>query len=414
MFQHSRQTGIFAVIAAALLLTAACSSSATVSGSGSASGKTDSNSSPAATSKPPIEIGFLGLAGSPLDAPETGPAALVGEAYVNNALGGVHGRPIHLDVCNDQGTPESVTQCANQFVSSHVSAVLAYVTTNEAQLLTPLAAAHIPLVINAPNSVALTSPDAIGLSASVFQALLLPALYGQQHGLKSSDMILVNTGNSQAAINAMLPFYKKAGVAFSYQIASPGTPDLTPAVATAIAAHPSSLSVLGGTDFCASGLEAAHTLGYQGTVFLTNCVGPDLVKAVGPLVNGTISVSLGTALNLSASDQAKYQAALETYGKGMDPYATNVLRAFADVVLTASVLDRMPATSDYAPQAVLAAFKSLRNYHYFLDGGIPLTCDGSAIPVAPSVCSAKTYLVTYENEKLTGLGYEDFTSLLGA
>jgi hypothetical protein len=30
------------------------------------------------------------------------------------------------------------------------------------------------------------------------------------------------------------------------------------------------------------------------------------------------------------------------------------------------------------------------------------------------VCSAKTFLVTYENEKLTGLGYADFTSLLGS
>jgi hypothetical protein len=103
---------------------------------------------------------------------------------------------------------------------------------------------------------------------------------------------------------------------------------------------------------------------------------------------------------------------MKKYGNGIDPYGTNVIRAFADVVLAASVLSRMPQTSDYAPTAVLAAFKSLRNYRYFLDGGIPLTCDGSEVSIAPSICSAKTFLTKYVGEKLTGAGYVDFQNLL--
>jgi ABC-type branched-subunit amino acid transport system substrate-binding protein len=368
--------------------------------------------SAASASKPPVTLGVLGLAGSPADAPEAGPAGLAAANYINHQLGGVNGRPIHAIVCNDQGTPESVTQCANTFISAHAAAVVAYVTGSEPQLVTPLAAARIPVVINTPNSVGLMSPDVIGLSASSFEALLMPALYGEKHGLKSSAMILVNTPDSQAVINLVLPFYKKAGVALTYQIASPGNPDLTPAVASAITRHPASLSILGGVQFCASGLKATHTLGYTGSVFLTTCVGPELVKAVGAMVSGAIAPSVGTGLDLSPQDKSRYLAAMAKYGRGIDPFAPSVVRMFANVALTASVLRSMPPNSAYPAAAVLAAFHALHDHRYFLDGGVPLTCNGLVVAIAPSVCSATTFVTKFVGTTLTADGYADFASLL--
>lgn len=401
----------------AFWLLAACSSSpGGASATGGASARSGTvpppSGSEASASKPPVVLGVLGLAGSPADAPEAGPAGQAAAAYVNDQLRGINGRPVHVIVCNDQGTPESVTQCANTFISGHATAVIAYVTGSEPQLITPLAAAHIPVIINTPSNVGLTSPDVIGLSASAYEALLMPALYGEKHGLKSDAMILVNTPDSQAIVNLVLPFYKKAGVKLTSQIASPGNPDLTPAVATAIASHPASLSILGGVQFCASGLKAAHTLGYTGTVFLTTCVGPELVSAVEDMVNGAIAPSVGTGLDLSAQDKAKYLAAMAKYGPRISPFAPSVVRMFANVALTASVLRSLPAESKYPAATVLAAFHALHNYHYFLDGGVPLTCNGSAIAIAPSVCSATTFVTKYVGTTLTADGYADFASLL--
>ena len=65
--------------------------------------------------------------------PMTGPMATVGAqstaglrlwAQALNAAGGIKGRQIELDVCDDQGTPENAVTCARHHIERHAAIIL--------------------------------------------------------------------------------------------------------------------------------------------------------------------------------------------------------------------------------------------------------------------------------------------------
>ena len=60
-----------------------------------------------------------------------------------NASGGIHGHPLKIVDCNDQGNPNQATQCAQQATSNpNVLAVIGNTSTCGSQLLETLASAH--------------------------------------------------------------------------------------------------------------------------------------------------------------------------------------------------------------------------------------------------------------------------------
>jgi ABC-type branched-subunit amino acid transport system substrate-binding protein len=365
----------------------------------------------AKATKTPIVLGFLGGPAG-LGFVDFDPTVQAAVKY-ENSIGGVDGRPIKEVVCDDEGTPESVTACANTFVSDHVSAVGSQITTNEAALLTPLAAAGIPFIENSPASTALGSADTIGVGVAAIGNLSLAALYGEEHHLTSNAMVLINSASSQAITSAVKPFYDKAGVAFSDELVDPGTPDLTATMEAATATHPASVTILGPTSFCASGLKALNSIGYTGTVLMSSCAGPPLVKSVGSLVNGAVVGDPGGVLGLSKKDSKTYLAAMKKYAKGIDPTVENLSAVFGNVSLTVSVLRKMSAGSSYTGPEVLAAFKALKNFGYFMDGGVTLTCDGKDVSFAPSICSTKIFVFKYKGTREVPLGLLDFKGLFG-
>ena len=102
-------------------------------------GATMVGSSSAGAASTPVTIGFLGGPGG-TQLVGVDPTVKAAESYINNSLHGVNGHPLKVVLCDDEGTPESVTNCADEFVSDHVSAVGGATVTNESQLVTPLAA----------------------------------------------------------------------------------------------------------------------------------------------------------------------------------------------------------------------------------------------------------------------------------
>lgn len=397
---------------ACLLLAAACGSSAKSGAAKAPATKANAGSAStgATLSGAPIVIGFFGGA-SNVGSPYLDPAVKAAVEY-ENGIGGIHGRPLKLVICDDQGTPESATSCANEFVSQHVVAVGARLTTAEPQLLTPLQAAGIPFIPAQPTSVAYGSPDAVALMPSAITGLVSAGVYGHEHGLDSSAVLLTNTPASGEAEALAKPYYTKEGVSVSFSLYNIGTPDLTPAVTAATGNNPKTLTVTGTDTTCAEALRAASAIGYKGTIFLAGCGGPKLVQAVGNLIDGTINLT-EDMYGMSASDRNTYIAAIHKYAPGLDPNADFAALGFMVVSTVASVLRDMPASSGYSGRAILATFKGLKDFTYPFDLAGPLTCDGTVMPQPQfkSVCTARQQYSTYKNQKEVFLGFLDFSNL---
>ncbi|MFI5958902.1 ABC transporter substrate-binding protein [Cryptosporangium sp. NPDC051539] len=392
-------------LAVLLLAVGACGSSGGATESAAAGSGLDQ-------SKSPILVGWLGGPGG-LGLEHSNDVAKAATKYLNST-GGVHGRPLKVLTCNDEGTPESVTRCANEFVAAKVSVVGTRLTTNEAAFLTPITSAGIPFVEHAPVSQAgMGSKNVIGLSGGASEGLALAALYGREHNLKSNALILVNAPPSAAISNAVKPLYDKEGVSYKVQLVDAGTPDLTGPVTLATSGDPASLSIFGSASFCLSGLRAASSIGYRGQVFLAGCIDPKVAKDAGSTGNGAIGLAPNDLLALSPDEVKTYHTAMATYAKDVDPGTVGAASSFSTFMLIRAVLEAMPADSSYAARDVLDAFHGLRNFSYPFDGDVPLTCDGKQLRASPSVCSSKSFMVKFDNGSLKPNGYLDFSEILG-
>jgi hypothetical protein len=121
------------VLVVSAMALAACSSSSsktsggttTTSGGATTVAPSSGTTTPAATpTGAPIKIMQTGTnTSSVFGFPETAAGAQAAAKAINSA-GGIGGRPVTIVVCNDQFQSTVAVQCANQAVSSHVSAVL--------------------------------------------------------------------------------------------------------------------------------------------------------------------------------------------------------------------------------------------------------------------------------------------------
>ena len=126
---------IVTVTAVAALTAAGCSSSSSSSSSSSqaggaapsatggaaASGTGTSDPAPAGS---PVKIGVIYTNNNPLgDSPEIADAAEAAQSYIN-AHGGMGGRPLQIQTCNEANNPQADIQCATSFVNGGQISVL--------------------------------------------------------------------------------------------------------------------------------------------------------------------------------------------------------------------------------------------------------------------------------------------------
>jgi len=109
---------LVAGLAVVALLTAACGSSKSNSGSG-APGSTIN----AATGTPILVGQIAGLTGAVTATPEAGASMKASVEALNNS-GGINGHPLELNQCDSKGEPSTEVECAKKMVSDHVVATL--------------------------------------------------------------------------------------------------------------------------------------------------------------------------------------------------------------------------------------------------------------------------------------------------
>src|SRR4051812_22082464 len=94
----------------------------------------------------PVLIGVQAPMEGPAAYPQTGYGAQAAEKYINEELGGIGGRPVKIQLCAGDNSPETAINCANEFVSSNVVAVLDAYDPSVGPQAPVLTSAGIPII----------------------------------------------------------------------------------------------------------------------------------------------------------------------------------------------------------------------------------------------------------------------------
>lgn len=385
-----RRKRVLAGVGALVLLGAfgvtACSSDDSSNDSTAGASTTSLPANPA--NGAPVKIGFVSTeGGAAVSLPEMRQGAEAAVQYVNKNGGGLAGHQIDLVVCKQQEEPTSASKCANQFVENKVSAVLSPGTSMGAVILPIVAGAGIPFVtLNGVSTGELTSADSSSLSAGLPGSLTAMATAAKDQNMKSFAIFASDGGGISAIINQMgAPIFKGMGVDLNVIPIPLGTPDASPLVTSGLSAKPDGMSVIADAATCASVYKATLTTDPNvKKVFIPVCLDPAVTKVIGlDTIKGSTGITATDYLS-DKPDSVLYRSVLETYAP--DVNVTGAASSGYQVVM-ALTRATQNVKDDVTPAAVKEALKTSTNVEMPAGGGITFSCNGTAFPMMPSICS---------------------------
>ena len=192
----------------AMLLTACGSSKSSVSGTATTTG----GSSGATTGGSTSGGGTTGgkLTGAPIRTMTIASVNYNGPTYANilesaklyqdwvNAHGGIKGRPLQVDTCDEQGQPQKTAACGRTAIANHDVAVVGSFTLNGAAIVPELAAAKTAWfgICCAASAIELTSPVSFQIGSGGSTAA--GVIKASEDGCKTMSVMLDDTGASDA------------------------------------------------------------------------------------------------------------------------------------------------------------------------------------------------------------------------
>ena len=171
---------------------------------------------------------FTAFAADPLVvgviSPMTGPMATVGAqstaglqlwAQGLNAAGGIKGRQIELDVCDDQGTPENAVTCARHHIERHAAIILDNSISSTIRAITPLLKEGPVMVVVSP--IIDPDPKSYVFQTSATDVEITKALlaYLQANKVDKLAMIASTDTTGEANANNAQKVFTPAGVKLS-------------------------------------------------------------------------------------------------------------------------------------------------------------------------------------------------------
>ncbi|ABH00033.1 conserved hypothetical protein (plasmid) [Rhodococcus jostii RHA1] len=336
----------------------------------------------------PVKIGLVSTeGGAAVSLVEMRQGAEAAVQYVNNNGGGMAGHPIDLVVCKQQEEPTSATNCANQFVEQKVAAVLSPGTSQGPAIVPIVAGAGIPYVtLNGVSAVELTSPDSSALSAGLPGTLTAAATAAKDQGMKTFTMFASDGGGTAGIIQAMgEPIFQGFGVDLTVVPLALGIPDVTPVVTSGLASKPDGMSIIADAAMCTSVLKAVQTTAPTiKKVLNTVCLDKNVLDIVGvQSVKGNIGIA-ATDVTSDKPGSVLYRSVLAQYAPNLamtGPASSGYQAVMATVQAGSGI------TGDVNAASIKQALKTAVNVEMPAGGGITFSCDGTAFPQMPSICS---------------------------
>jgi ABC-type branched-subunit amino acid transport system substrate-binding protein len=254
----------------------------------------------------------------PLQA-EIGATAVVYEKYIN-AHGGIAGHPLHVTVCNDQGTESQAVICAEQAVSDKDVAVVGSFSEAGGNEVVPILQQANIAWIGDPAAAFpedQTSPVSFPVIGSQDQnAALIGEAY--QHGCKEVSII-----ENQTAAAIYTPIFQAAAKAYGETInqivaINPTSADYSPYVAQLLSGGTDCVVTAIGTQQFASFLPPWVQSGTKATIYAPGGqLSPTIAAGYTSFVNGSYNVSAFP--DISSAALTPFRVALAKYDAPTGP-----------------------------------------------------------------------------------------------
>ena len=385
--KNASRSGVL-VLAAALGLTA-CASSGSGSGTGTGTGSGSSATIRIMNVGAQTPTAALGGIAFPYGA--TGVQAA---AAAINAAGGIGGHKIQVDICDTKGDPNISAQCGRTALSNHDIAVVGtFDPIGGRELVAVLQAERIPYIGGLPASTAeFTSPVSFQFDpGAVLGATALAKLWSDSGCKVVAAIAPANPGNNQVAAE-QVQVSKMFGLTVHTQLITPGIPDVTPSLSTALSYKPDCFSYNGDGQTNVKYITDLRKLGFTGKIITSSgSLTPQFVKVLGPAANGVLI--LNSTLQPSANDPmvAQFRKDLSTYLKGNPQQIAIDSNEFAQDGWSSVQLVKqaLAGAKDFSAQTLLAK--------------IPTMCDVNVGNVYPHIDFCKPV----SNSKLVPRLYND-------
>jgi branched-chain amino acid transport system substrate-binding protein len=394
------------LVGGALLCTlvgAACSSSAKpgASSSGSSATTTVASAADLGTKHPasgtPFKVGFVTAGTSPLgDEHDEIAMTQATVKYVNDYLGGIAGRPLELDICQDHTTGAGAAACANQMLADKVPVVLTAVVSQPGPLMNLLAPAKVPVFFGVTaDANALISPDSFVLD-NPLAFVASPLKSAKQDGVKKIAMVTVDVAAASALPSLAAPIYKKAGVDLITSKVPLSAADVTPQVQAAISSGAQEFFLIGDNDLCVSALKAIKTLGFDGAVVSNiNCLDTPAGKSIGGFdkliyAGGSATSDLDTEVQMFHKVASVYAPQINEPDGGSIPAHYQIVLAFARAM-------KALTPDQFTSPGIYKALLAMKPQPYPLLAGGTFQCDRKKSSLLVASCANVAILETLDS-----------------
>jgi branched-chain amino acid transport system substrate-binding protein len=338
----------------------------------------------------PIAIGFINNEGGAFSVPELRVGSEVAEDYINTQLGGVNGRPIEVERCATDGTPESAIDCVNGFIEKGVVAVIEGTDLGADAVLPLLTDAGIPMLGHVQFGVGrMFDANSYYFGAAAIAYGVAALSYYKDEGATTVQWFLPDDATGHAYTDGfLLPAAEQLGIDYSTVYYDPANPNWAVLAATAVSENPDASGSVAATDAqCAEMVSALRDAGYQGRIFAASCF--NLTNDIGDKAVGVdVDADHWVPAAVDAAPAAK-QAELEEYTSVMtaagqeDLVAGNALMTFADMMTLREVLSTIDGDVDGT--SIAAALMATKDANSFV--GPNIACDKTVLP-GNSACHA--------------------------
>jgi branched-chain amino acid transport system substrate-binding protein len=347
--------------------------------------------------------------------PQTRETAQAVVKYADSYLGGLDGHPIDLITCEDKSDGASGTACANEFAQDKVAAVVEGQVSNTDLYIPILKGAGIPwIAATGTGQQELASNISFDLGGGLIGILAATAAAAKQAGLKHLVAFGIDVPAFTGLFNALgKALFTKAGVAIDLITLPPGTPDATPQVAAGFAKHPDGVVVFAEESLCKALMPAIHDANTSNaTVFMSGlCADPSVVSSIG---TAPIDGAIVNGNNVSLGDDAEaklYRAVMTAYGTPDLAQGDGSVGYVSMLGLIRAVNQVKPA-GDLTATVIASAMRSATKVPLPGITGATFTCNDSAIPTLPAVCSTGILFSKVSGSKLVDFHVVDGTSLI--
>jgi branched-chain amino acid transport system substrate-binding protein len=351
----------------------------------------------------PIVVGFINQEQAAVGSfPEVRADAEAAVRYVNRELDGVGGRPLKLETCATDGTPESSQACANQLRLKEPVAVIGGVDLGAAASIPVLDAAGIPYIGGSPSlGDELTATDAFMLTGGVAADLLGQAQYAldtikpRRVGVVYIDL----PGLLSTAVEAARRVMTKKGVADVTAVPEKAdAADFTQALTAVNRGNPEVIVALFPAQACARIMQARKALAIRARFFFPGvCADQAVFDASGGGAEGTFFASGFLSFSdRSSPEVTTYLEKRRAHGAGDTPPSVLSQAGFAVVVDLRQLLTEVQGP--LSPASVTAALRATRGHPAFMSH--PYTCDRQQVFLLGAVCNANVRVLQYRDGAL--------------